>query len=166
MSDKTPEEMYFSLREAAIRGRIPRKQTSDDPYAWGLVMDLVTRKGSLSVVAMVDGHASIYGGGGRFYLGGDSHQGVRSAARRAVEIANTMLPLGQAQPDLPLPPTGTVSFYVMTDAGIQAATVSGRALEGGHDRLSPLYLAVQQVVTQYRLLEENGHVKTAFKPRS
>ena len=54
----------------------------------------------------------------------------------------------------PLPKGGETTFYVLTDAGVFTATAPEQVLGQNRHALFPLFYAAQQVITQYRLIDE------------
>ncbi|HEX9110105.1 MAG TPA: hypothetical protein VF845_01405 [Terriglobales bacterium] len=102
---------------------------------------------------MSDGSASIYLDTGGGYLGGIGQEPIRNAAKKAVELAGEIQPQMKQTQTYPLPETGQVYFYVLTDAGVYTAAASEADLRAGHNPFSQLGNAMQEVVTQYRIFE-------------
>jgi hypothetical protein len=110
--------------------------------------------GSYTVVAVADGSASIYLSSGGGFIGGIAHENVRKAAKAMVDTAKTLQPKMVSTSSYPLPKGGEVAFYVLTDAGVFTATAPEQALGQNRHALSPLFYAAQEIVTQYRLINE------------
>jgi hypothetical protein len=102
---------------------------------------------------MADGAASVYMSGGGGYLGGQSHETIRSAAMKAVEAAAAVQPTMRLAIDFPLPQRGHLSLYALTDEGVFTANASEQELSSNDHPLSNLADAMQEVVTQYRLMQ-------------
>jgi hypothetical protein len=116
---------------------------------WGVAMDWEVGNAVATVVALSDGTASIYlSGGGGYIGGGQSHEQIRNAAKKAVAIAAEAVAQGAS--DYPLPHSGEVTFWLLTDKGVLSASGSQQELSAHRHRLSPLGDAMQDVITQYR----------------
>ena len=113
-------------------------------------MDWGVNLGTATLVAFSDGHASIYlSNGGGFLGGAESHEAIRNAAKRTVEIAAECQPQAHPTASYPLPERGRVVFYFLTDAGIFTAGASQEDLANQHSFLSGLGNAAQQVIAEY-----------------
>jgi hypothetical protein len=125
--------------------------TNNDGRPFGVVMDMGFPKGTATVVAFEDGSASIYTSSGGGYIGGGGQDAVKKVAKAAVATAAGVLSSLHPTHEYPLPAPGFVSFYVLTGRGVFTASVA----EQFDDRNMPLrtiYAAMQDVITQYRLL--------------
>jgi hypothetical protein len=155
---KADPEVYQGLRSLALAGSrsslgLPAGASANEP--WGVLMDTsFTDGGSYTVLAVADGNASIYLSSGGGFLGGIGHESVRKAAKAMVSAAKTVQPKMALTTSYPLPKGGHTTFYVLTDAGVFAATASEEALGLKQHELSPLFYAAQEVITQYRLIHE------------
>jgi len=124
-------KVYLGLRNMMLQGSrakfgLPPASKPTEPY--GVLMDWGIAAGTATVVAVTDGTASVYlSSGGGFIGGGQSHDSIRSAAKRTVELAGELQPLMRLTTTYPLPQRGYVTFYVLTDAGVFTATgIGGR----------------------------------------
>jgi hypothetical protein len=151
------ETAYQGLRNMVLFGTRERlglgaTAAADDP--WGVVMDWGVASGTATVMALSDGSASVYLSSGGGYVGGQQQDAVRQAALRAMEVAREYPSQMRKTDEYVLPATGEVIFYLLTDSG--ALTASGKEAEL-HDPEHPLAKlgnAMQNIVTQYRMLEE------------
>ena len=155
---KADSAIYHDLRSQAFAGSrkmfgLPAGSTPTEP--WGVLMDSSFEDGgSYTVVAIVDGSASIYLSSGGGFIGGVAHENVRKAAAAMVSAAKGFQSQMAATTSHPLPTPGEVAFYVFTDAGIFTSTAPEQALVQNQHALSPLFYAAQEVITQYRLVNE------------
>ena len=118
------------------------------------MMDWNTGNGLATVVAVADGTASIYlSSGGGSIGGGQSHPEIREAALKAVSLAAEFQPRMQPAAIYPLPEPGGVIFYAVTDAGVYSSSGTAEELAAQRHPLSRLGNAIQNIVTQYRLLQ-------------
>jgi hypothetical protein len=142
--------IYAKLRERALEFRLEDK-SPDTVQA--VLMDWHTGNGTLSVVAAVDGSASIYlSSGGGFIGGGQRYTELRRLAVDSVELARQGLARFEMTTSTELPPEGEVFFYANTGAGIRYARASEIALLNGTSRLASLGNAMQEIVTAYQLV--------------
>lgn len=122
--------------------------------AFGVVADIGFDGGSATVVAFLNGSASIYLSGGGGYIGGSGHESVASAAKRAVQAARGATGAMHPTRNFPLPTAGNVTFYVLTSRGVMTASSPEDELAETTNPLRSLYMAVQDVITQYRLINK------------
>jgi hypothetical protein len=159
-SSKSSQEVYLGLRNLALEGsraKFNLVPTSTPTEPWGVVMDWGLTSGTASVLALSDGHASIYLSSSGGYLGGsESHESVRSAAKRMVAAAVESQSLTRATTEFPLPREGQVFFYLLTDAGVFTADASQKDLSSHVHPLSKLGDAAQEVIKEYRLVVGPG----------
>ncbi len=118
-------------------------------------MDWGLERGTATVVAIADGTASVYlSSGGGFLGGGQSHESIRAAAKKIVEIADEVQPLMHLATSYPLPHRGQVTFYLLTDDGIFTATANDDDLKSHRSPFSELGDSAQTVITEYRLIQQ------------
>lgn len=108
----------------------------------------------VTLVALLDGAASIYFSSGGGVIGGAGHTAVRIAARRFAQFAGVHLPEMRACNDFPLPRLGQTTFYVLTSRGVLTASAPEQELGGGSHDLSPLFHLGDYVITQLRMVSE------------
>jgi hypothetical protein len=154
---KANPDVYYGLRDQILHlkhekiGLSAHKHNTD---AWAVVMDWGVTRGTATVVAIADGTASIYlSSGGGSVGGGQSHDSIRQAAMRAVSIATEAQREMRPVTSYPLPGAGEVVFYVLTDAGVFSASASENELSAHRHRLSKLGDAMQEIITQYRVIQ-------------
>jgi hypothetical protein len=148
---------YPGLRDQALnlkREKIGLPAPSKPTEPWAALMEWGLGSGTATVVAIADGTASVYlSSGGGSIGGGQSHESIRKAAQKMVSIAAEFQPHMQATSSYPLPQTGQIVFYVLTDAGVFTATASQEDLSSHRHPLSKLGDAAQEIITQYRLIQ-------------
>jgi hypothetical protein len=124
--------------------------------AWAVVMDTTYPEGSVSLLALSDGSASLYLSTGGGMIGGQGHEHVAAAARAFVGEAtrhlDRFIPAGETS----LPPPGVTCFYVRTEKGTVTAEAAEADLGAGNDPLSPLFYAGHEVITQFRAVAGSG----------
>jgi hypothetical protein len=149
-------EIYLGLRDQILRSSrlqsVPVPASPTTP--WGVLMDWGVPSGAASVVALSDGHASIYLSSGGGYLGGgESHESIRTAAKNAVSLAAEVRPEALRTDKFPLPARDEVIFYLLTDEGVFAARGTELEIRSHRHRLSKLGDAMQAVITEYRRIQ-------------
>jgi hypothetical protein len=158
-SERSGASVYLGLRNLALQNPPAKIQGASiakpgEPFA--VLMDWGIPAGTATVAAYADGTASIYLSSGGGYLGGgQSHESIRNAAVRTVEIASELKSLMQPTTTYPLPQRGQVSFYVRTDAGVLTATVQEDDLRSHRSPFYKLGDSAQTIITEYRLMQGN-----------
>jgi hypothetical protein len=110
-----------------------------------------------TLVAVVDGTSSLYFSNGGGLLGAGTHAAVGEASRRWLEAGQEFLPQLSVMTDPPLPTDGLTQFVAVTREGLCGAVAPEEELGENRHRLSPLFYAAQDVITQIRLAaEEEG----------
>jgi hypothetical protein len=117
-----------------------------------VLMDWHVDRGTVTVLAAMDGTASVYiSSGGGFIGGGQRYAQIREAALHAVSIATSHRSHFELTEMTALPALGDVTFYVVSFEGIGMAVASEARLRAGTDPLAALGGAMQRIVTEYRL---------------
>ena len=119
---------------------------------WGVIMDWVISNATATIIAFSNGHASIYLSTGGGFIGGESHESVRTAAKKMIAAAVECQPYTHASSEYPLPQRQEeVLFYLLTDAGIFTTSASNEDLGNHHHPLWKLHDAAQGIITRFRL---------------
>jgi hypothetical protein len=154
-----PKQVYLRLRKTMLDGPrtkfgLPPTSTPTEP--WGVLMDWGVNNGIATVVVASDGAASVYFSSGGGHIGGKGQEPIRLAAQKAVAVARTVQMPSQPVKDFPLPETGGVFFYFLTDAGVFTFRTSAQELNSPSHPLRKIGDAMQEVITQYRLWDQGG----------
>jgi hypothetical protein len=149
MPHKTDPATYAMLRRHALELRLPQIP----PHAvQSVLMDFHVDHGTVTVVACVDGSASLYLSSGGGFLGGSQHYpSIREAAVHAVSLATALECHFVDTETSALPPLGDVTFYVTTRTAVRMAVAAQARLRAAIDPLAALGGAMQKIVTEYRL---------------
>jgi hypothetical protein len=153
----SPESVYEGMRNMVLLGtreRFGLPPTSKPEEPWGVVMDWGVDRSTATVMALSDGSASIYLSGGGGYIGGQNQESVKGAALKALEVAREYAGQMRKTTEYNLPVAREVIFYLLTDSGVFTASAKEAELRGEEHSLTKLGNAMQDVVTQYRILEE------------
>ena len=145
------------MRQQALTS--PREKLGIPPAAtpatpWGVVMDWGIVNGTATVLAFSDGSASVYLSSGGGYIGGQPKEAINKAAKEATALAAECQAQAHRTTNFPLPQTHQVIFYLLTDQGVVTATSTEQELQGSSRSLAKLGNAMQNVITQYRLLND------------
>ena len=155
--DERREHYYVELRHQALhrsRVELGLPKPSEATRPWGVLMETTYEDASVTVFAVSDGNASIYLSTGGGYIGGVGHEAVRRAAVNMVRVAGTLAPLLSPAETYPLPDRGRTIFYVRTEAGVLTGGATEAELGQRRHPLSELFFAGQDVITQFRLVNE------------
>jgi hypothetical protein len=144
----------FVLTAEREKAGIAAPLTPGDP--WGVVMEMGMEGNTVTVAALADGTASIYLSTGGGFIGGQAHATIRKAAEAAVAVAASAKGALRAATGTPLPADARTVFYVRTDAGTLTGGGPTDDLGNGRHPLAPLFASMQEVITQYRLLDEGS----------
>ena len=151
------EHIYVELRHQALhrsRVELGLPKPSDATRPWGVLMETTYEEASVTVFAVSDGNASIYLSTGGGFIGGVGHEAVRRAAVNMVRVAGTLASLLSPAETYPLPDRGRTIFYLRTEAGVLTGGATEAELGQRGHALSELFFAGQDVITQFRLVNE------------
>ena len=106
-----------------------------------------------TLVGVADGTASLYFSNGGGFIGAATHANVAEANRRRLETGIESLPELSVVTDPPLPAEGMTQFVAVTPAGLRGSVAPEEEFGDGRHRLSPLFHAGHDVITQIRLAQ-------------
>ena len=123
---------------------------------WGVLMETGFKDGgAYSLVVLADGTTSLYFSTGAGVIGAGQHEQVRKASMNLLAGANHYLSEAKVATSHPLPSGGQVTFYFLSYKGLFSYTAPELSLGEGKDKLSRLFLAGHQVISEVRQLEQN-----------
>jgi len=153
-SQAAPANAYMGLRSLvldATRDNFGLSPGASATQPFAVVIDWGDAQGATTIVAIADGSASVYRSNGAASIGGGrSHQSIRNAALKTVELAAATQPAMHATKQYPLAARGQVDFYVVTDAGVFTASASQVDLESNRSPLSPLAASSKNIISEYQ----------------
>lgn len=155
--ERSPEEVYMSLREAALRRDpeqlfLPDGLKPDQPY--GALMEMMISNSVVTLACFADGDAGVYYKTGGGMKGGGAHENVRRAAKQFVALSHRALPRMAKTDDHPLPEGEKVRFYALTPKGTFTTEAHRQSLGGAENELAALFYSGQDVVAQMRQVQE------------
>lgn len=134
-------ESVFTLRPEDIG-----LNEGDCPEVWGVVTEFGFPRLVVSVVALIDGSASIYLSDGGSIIGCGLQQEVRLAAARMIGIAQQFAPVFPIAGETPQPKSGQTHFYLLTRRGLRLAQIPSAELDAGGSEPAKLYWAGHQLI--------------------
>jgi hypothetical protein len=148
-------EVYVGLRQQLLN--LTPDQLGDGAFAEApiiaLLMETGYRQAVATLVAVVDGTSSLYFSSGGGFIGAGTHAAVAEASRRWLETGRNFLPELPVITDPLLPTEGVTQFVAVTREGLRGTVEAEEELGGRRHRLSPLFYAGQDVITQIRLTQ-------------
>lgn len=121
---------------------------------WGCLMEMGAENGSATLVALVDGTASIYFSGGGGLIGGGYHEHIANAAKAFVEQSSRHIDSMTKTSEFPPPLPDRVRFYVLTKSGVLTYEDDWDALSKGKHELHSLFRAGHEIITPLRMIDE------------
>ena len=161
---QTPFEIYQGLRRNVLTltpaqiGFIPKP---GDPAAWGVVTDLGSENGWVTLVSLAEGTTSMYtsAGGGILGAGEDKSGTSAGASAGLVMVAEKYFRQMQRTTEFPLPAAPNVRFYVLTVDGIYTTEFKQLTPADTSHPFFELYAYAQNVVTELRTFSEKQKQK-------
>ncbi len=144
---------YRGLRDMALHltaDKLGVHPAENETMAFGIVMDMGLPQGTATLVSFVTGDTSLYLSSGGGIIGGHGHEAVRLAAGKWLAVAREKIGLLSPTTDFSLPAAGDVRFFVLTNHGIQSATIKETDATSGSAPLATLWLAGQYAFTALR----------------
>jgi hypothetical protein len=142
------------LKMFAAPAELGMKPTQEYPRVCGVLMDWPIEMGTVTVVSLSTGDASIYSTGTFGVLGGIGHEAVRNAAQSFVKVAEKHYDEAAATKDYPYPKAGRVRFYLVCYDGVRTIDADLDSVRSGTDKCSDLYIAGQRVITELRMITQ------------
>lgn len=136
----TPEEVGLSGEDAKAN-------------VWCVMMEVTLQVGSVTVVSMRDGTASIYGSTGGGVLGGYV---AKKEAKSLVSEGEKHLASMKPTKSFPYPERGRIKFYVLTRDGVYTAEVDEKEVQSEQHPLFPLFRSANEVMSALRTASQRA----------
>ncbi|CAN5236279.1 hypothetical protein BH11PSE11_BH11PSE11_16860 [soil metagenome] len=130
-------------------------KTENDEQVWAVIMDQGFDGGSLSLIALQDGNASVYLSSGGGVIGGIAHPTVVAAAKNIVMSVNSMAGKFKHVKTFPLPSANQINFYAISNSGVKSATDSESALIEGTHPLNSVFYKGHYLLSELRKISES-----------
>jgi hypothetical protein len=114
----------------------------------------LARGGVYSLVVLADGTTSLYFSTGGGIIGAGEHASVRQAAAAMLTEANRLRSETKLTESTPLPSSGQVVFYLLSNTGTLTGSGAEAELGGGKGQLSPLFFAGHNVIGEIRKTQD------------
>src|SRR5262245_15450288 len=155
-SPQSPDRVYDGLRKAALKvteatvGKAP----PEHPDLLGAVIDIPSRGGIASVVAMADGTTSMYTSTGGGTIGAGAHEAVARATHALLATLQELIEMFPADERVDLPPADMVQITLVTHVGRRRANVPAAAFWGNEpSTVVELIAAIHDVISAIRRID-------------
>lgn len=128
--------------------------SSEYPRVFGAAMDWPVGEHIATLVALLDGTASLYTTSTFGIIGGAGHASVKNAAQRFVKAFNELLPETVATTTHPYPDKERVCFFLLTFDGLRTVETEIAPIYSGSGKFAPLFGDGQAVITELRKMTE------------
>ncbi|MCL4531349.1 MAG: hypothetical protein M1282_18335 [Chloroflexi bacterium] len=156
-SFSSASEIYDNLRNKVLSLNptdIGLASTKESPNVWGVLMELGYQAAVVTLVSLADGTTSLYFGNGGGMIGGGEHAAVAHSTKNFLAEAEKYYQQMDRTDTFPLPDIGRVKFYILTFAGKFTADADENELGNRKHKFSPLFYRGQDVITQFRMTQE------------
>jgi hypothetical protein len=150
-----------SLRDQLLHATSQQLGIASTRGVWGVLMERGYAKGVATVVALVDGTASMYLSTGSSVVGGRSYAPARTAALKLCDRAADSLADTKPTHDFPKPTKGHVRFYVLADGGVRVieADLLAPARDGGSTSVAPWLAAGDALLDALKEATSRGFIR-------
>jgi hypothetical protein len=143
------------LKMLTASAELGLKPTQEYPLVCGVLMDWPIDAGTVTIVSLSTGDASIYSTGTFGVFGGIGHETVRSAAKDLVRVGEQHYDEATPTEDYPYPKPEHVRFYLVCYDGVRTIDADLKSVATGNHKCSDLYEHAQRVISELRLITEN-----------
>ncbi|TAH64863.1 MAG: hypothetical protein EWM47_11830 [Anaerolineaceae bacterium] len=113
-------------------------------------MEIGFHETTATLVAYIDGNASLYLSSGGGVIGGFAHESVRNAAVAFVNESQGFMKKGNKVQSYSLPQSGHVIFYLMSKNEVYSRDIEETKLQNYESEFTKLYAYGQNVITELR----------------
>src|SRR3989338_7617071 len=150
-----PEE-FAGLRKLALSAQatdFPEKAGKHGVF--GVLMETGYPEYTVTLATFMTGDASLYFSN----VGGILHETVRKAAIALNRRADEFILSCKKVTEFPMHGPGKTVFYILTQEGIYTAEALEKDIGNNRSLLSPLFAAGQDVITEFRIIDERRQDK-------
>ena len=149
-------EIYRGLRNQVLTLSFKQLGVAEDEKVLAVLMETGYPEAVATLVSVVDGTASLYfsNGGGIIGAGDGEHEQAKEASRQLIHTARSCLNQMTVTNVFPLTRQGFTRFYVITPKGVWTSEIKENDLGENRSKLSPLFYAGQDLITQIRLIDQ------------
>lgn len=128
--------------------------SAEFPRVYGVLMDWPLDNTTATVFSASDGAASLYTTSTFGIIGGQSHELVRTAAKKFVKEAGRFYDAATPTTDYPYPASDRVRFYLLTFDGVRVIDTDMASINNGAGEYAKLFGLAQVVLTELRRASE------------
>ena len=154
-----PVAVYKSLRSSLLAlapARLGISLSIALPIVWGVLMETGYSPAVVTLVSLADGTTRLCFGTGRGVIGAEKHIAVREATAAFIASAEFHREKLLRPEPFPLLEVDRVRFYVLTFTGTLTAAAGERELGKRSHKLSALFYAGHDVITQIRIASDQS----------
>ena len=153
------KESNLGLRELAFNAKLADLKINPigDYGIYGVIMEMGYPQGFITLACFITGDASVYFSNGGGMIGGVGREPVRNASLTFVRCSPNFITQFRKTEEYPYPSLGKTTFYILTKDGRYFAEVSTNDFKMKAHTLTPFFAAGQDVITQYRLMEQKDN---------
>ncbi len=160
-------EVYDDLRKQILELKAEQLGAATNQPVLAVVMETGYPKAVVTLVAVMDGSASLYfSNGGGIIIGAGQNLQPNAAARKLVTKAAEFKSACTMTREFPLPEKAHTRFYIITPAGVLTSEATEEDLGSGRDCMSPLFRTAHELITQIRLIDEKRKAEPAAPPNN
>ncbi len=116
---------------------------------WGVVTDIALQNGSVCLVALIDGSASLYYSTGGAIQGAVGEDNIMNAATNYAIQCQKFISNTKRTTVFPLPNPGEITFYLLTTNAVYTVSAQKSDLASGRNTLSPLFQAANNLISEF-----------------
>lgn len=150
-SDPSPKyktvQIYDDLRSQALALGPDLVGAEKDDEVFAVLMETGYPEAVATLIATLDGSASLYYSNGGGTIGAGGHAGPNAASKALVRKAPTFLKHMAKTESRSLPREGFTRFYLVTRSGLLTAEVKEEDLGEDRHALSPLFYAGHDLIS-------------------
>jgi hypothetical protein len=146
-------EVYNDLRSHILRLTPAELGIDTNHKVLAVLMETGYAEGAATLVAVLDGSASLYLSGGGGIIGAGENPGPSAAARKMVAIAADFASACTKTSEFPLPQNEHTRFYIVTPEGVLTSEAKHDDLGNRRCQLWPLFYAGHELITLMRLAD-------------
>lgn len=154
----TTETIQANLREQAFKMKSKDfigEEGVHDEAIWGLMMEITYEEGSLSVLSLIDGTASLYFSNGGGVIGSEQHEHIAGLSSAIASGSGIFFSdYAEETKEFPLPETDHVHFYFLSDAKtLKTNGFSEDDLDDDLLPLSPLFHTMHMLIANIQEID-------------
>jgi len=146
---------YDDLRNQVLQLNAAKMGADTNQRVIAVLMETGFPEAVATLVATMDGAASLYFSSGGGTIGAGEHPGPNAAARKLVAAAAEFESICTATKELPLPQEAHTRFYLVTPQGVLTFDAIEDDLGHGPHPMSPLFHTAHELIFEIRRVENS-----------